>query len=35
VPYVSEFQGVVERCNRSVSEVTRVVHVQSNLCRRF
>jgi transposase InsO family protein len=35
VPYVSEFQGVVERCNRTVSEITRVVHVQSNLCRRF
>ncbi len=31
VPYVSEFQGVFERCIRSVSELTRVMHVQSKL----
>ncbi len=35
MPYVSEFQGVVERCNRFVSEITRIIHVQSKLCRRF
>ncbi len=35
MPYVSEFQGVVERCNRSVSEVSRISHVQSKLPRRF
>ncbi len=33
--YVSEFQGVVERCIRSVSELTRVIHIQSKLPRRF
>ncbi len=27
VPYVSEFEGVVERCNKSISELARINHV--------
>ena len=35
VPHVSEFQGVVERCIRTVSESSRICHAQSRLPRRF